>query len=194
MCQALTATYEAGLGLCSAAKTLNGRIVTIFGNDHVTALTRECLSSQSGVIDYAFVGNEVVGSFVNLITALSVGADIDAQSLPGLSRRDGPHTAATPQQPEPLYTQIDRVFQHSTLYQENFSRRIVPTFARETGRQVHRGMPVEIGRGCIKFARNDACSFCSIQFGGMWRMPCPPRKRHGRWSMPRTGAATTTCT
>ncbi|MFJ5844709.1 B12-binding domain-containing radical SAM protein [Streptomyces sp. NPDC092903] len=175
---ALTATYEAGLGLCSAAKSMNGRIVTIFGNDHVTALTRECLSSQSRVIDYAFVGNEVIGSFVNLITALSVGVDINTQSLPGLSWNDGPRVVTTPQQPEPLYTQvdytlIDSVFKHSSLYQKNFNRRIVPTFARETGRQVHYGMPIEIGRGCIKFAHNDACSFCSIQFGGMWRNAVP---------------------
>lgn len=52
---ALTATYEAGLHLCAAAKNANSRIVTILGNDHVTALTRECMSSRAGVIDYAFV-------------------------------------------------------------------------------------------------------------------------------------------
>lgn len=32
-----------------------------------------------------------------------------------------------------------------------------------------RGTPVEICRGCIKFQGNDACSFCSIQYGGQWK-------------------------
>jgi radical SAM superfamily enzyme YgiQ (UPF0313 family) len=61
------------------------------------------------------------------------------------------------------------VFQHSGLYRQNFSTRVSPTFERLTARAVTAGMPVEIARGCIKFARNDACSFCSIQYGGMWR-------------------------
>ncbi|GAA3434196.1 hypothetical protein GCM10018954_038000 [Kutzneria kofuensis] len=38
------------------------------------------------------------------------------------------------------------------------------------GHHCHQG---QIGRGCIKFARNDACSFCSIRFGGMWRNSVP---------------------
>lgn len=70
---ALTATYEAGIALCAAAKLIDSRIVTITGNDHVTALPRECLSAQFGVVDYAFVGNEVIGSFVRFIADLSRG-------------------------------------------------------------------------------------------------------------------------
>ncbi len=30
-------------------------------------------------------------------------------------------------------------------------------------------MSVELARGCIKFKNDDACSFCSIQYGGMWK-------------------------
>lgn len=171
---ALTATYEAGLNLCAAAKRVNSRIVTILGNDHVTALTQECLSLQRGVIDYAFVGNEVVGGFVDLIATLNSGGKPTDGNYPGLAWLDRIGVKVQPQRSEPIYSQIDyslidSVFDHSSLYARNFNSRVVPTFEHLTGRRVTAGMPVEIGRGCIKFARNDACSFCSIQFGGMWR-------------------------
>ncbi|MFC3891133.1 B12-binding domain-containing radical SAM protein [Lentzea rhizosphaerae] len=183
---ALTATYEAGLHLCAAAKNANSRIVTILGNDHVTALPRECMSSRAGVIDYAFVGNEVVGSFVEFITALSAGADVASGDFAGLASFDGTTVSMNPQRPEPIYTRIDyslidQVFDHTGLYRHNFNGRVVPTFERLTGRAVTAGMPVEIGRGCIKFARNDACSFCSIQFGGMWRNSVPDAE--AAWSV-----------
>lgn len=171
---ALTATYEAGLDLCAAAKRVNGDIVTVVGNDHVTALTYECLSARPDILDYAFVGNEVVRSFVGFITALSAGEPVRDRDFPGLAWLDGSDIRTCPQRPEPIHTEIDysmidRAFDHSSLYQVNFESRIVPTFKKLTGRLVRAGMPIEIGRGCIKFARNDACSFCSIQYGGMWR-------------------------
>jgi anaerobic magnesium-protoporphyrin IX monomethyl ester cyclase len=171
---ALTATYEAGLHLCRAAKRINDRIVTIFGNDHITALPSECMSAQAGVIDYAFVGNEVVGSFVSFVADLALGRDPASSSYPGLLAYRQGGLISQPQQPEPIHTAldyslIDRAFDHSRLYRENFRRRVSPTFRMLTGRQVHAGVPVEFGRGCIKFSRNDACSFCSIQFGGLWR-------------------------
>lgn len=92
----------------------------------------------------------------------------------GLAWFDGHDFHLDAQQAEPLYTDIhyeliDRAFDHSSLYAQKFSQRVAPTMLRLTGRSVTAGMPVEIGRGCIKFARNDACSFCSIQYGGMWR-------------------------
>lgn len=175
---ALTATYEAGLHLCAAAKKVNERIVTVVGNDHMTALTRECMSLRAGVVDYGFVGNEVVGSFVDFIAALSAGGNVASGNYAGLVTFDGGQVHVRPQREEPIHTAIDyslidRVFDHSTLYAHNFGSRVVPTFRRLTGRTVTAGMPVEIGRGCIKFARNDACSFCSIQYGGMWRNSVP---------------------
>ncbi|MFI6866174.1 B12-binding domain-containing radical SAM protein [Nocardia sp. NPDC050406] len=175
---ALTATYEAGIQLCAAAKSINRRIVTIVGNDHLTALTRECLSRRVGTIDYGFVGNEVVGSFVRLIGDLHAERSITLSKYPGLAAFDGHSVVIQPQCSEPIFTTldyslIDKVFDHSALYEHNFRQRIVPTFERLTGRLVRAGVPVEIARGCIKFARNDACSFCSIQFGGMWRNSVP---------------------
>ncbi|GAA2987161.1 B12-binding domain-containing radical SAM protein [Actinokineospora diospyrosa] len=171
---ALTATYEAGIDLCAAAKRVNDRIVTVLGNDHVTALTHECLSTRRGVVDYAFIGNEIIGGFVDFIATLSTHGDVRDGDHPGLAWFDGSTVVTRPQREEPIHTDldyalIDAAFDHSARYRGNFDGRVVPTFERLTGRRVHAGMPVEIGRGCIKFARNDACSFCSIQFGGMWR-------------------------
>ncbi|MFE3221160.1 hypothetical protein [Streptomyces antimycoticus] len=81
---------------------------------------------------------------------------------------------ATPQRPEPLFTAlrydlVDAVFEHTAHYQDNFRSRVAPRFRDLLGINLHAGMPIEIARGCIKFRRNDACSFCSIQFGGMWK-------------------------
>ncbi|NKY52182.1 B12-binding domain-containing radical SAM protein [Nocardia vermiculata] len=175
---ALTATYEAGLDLCAAAKRIDSRIITIVGNDHMTALSHECMSRRAGVIDYGFVGNEVIGSFTALISALRRGESVRPERYPGLATRADGRVAIQPQATEPIFTALDyslldAAFDHTSRYDLNFRKRVVPTFARLTGRQVRAGMPVEIGRGCIKFARNDACSFCSIQFGGMWRNAVP---------------------
>lgn len=185
---ALTATYEAGLYLCGIAKQINHRIRTIFGNDHITALPRECLEKRAGTIDYAFVGNEVVGGFVDLVAALRGGREPDGGAFPGLVRFDGWELIRQPARGEPIYTDIDyslidRVFQHTELYRRGFGQRVAPTFGRLTGRRVHAGMPVEIGRGCIKFARNDACSFCSIQYGALWRNAVPDAE--AAWSVVR---------
>jgi anaerobic magnesium-protoporphyrin IX monomethyl ester cyclase len=90
----------------------------------------------------------------------------------------GSFDAVRPQRTEPIHTaidypSIDRCYDHSSRYAHNFASRVAPTFHRLTGRTVRAGVPVEIGRGCIKFARSDACSFCSIQYGDMWRNAVP---------------------
>ena len=80
----------------------------------------------------------------------------------------------TPQRPEPIFTGlryglIDAVFPHSTYYRRNFQARVGPRMRELIGADVSSGVPVEFARGCIKFSRDDACTFCSIQYGGMWR-------------------------
>jgi hypothetical protein len=80
----------------------------------------------------------------------------------------------TPQQPEPVFTGqryelIDAVFPHSQHYQRNLQTRVGPRMRELMGAEVSSGVPVEFARGCIKFSRDDACTFCSIQYGGMWR-------------------------
>ncbi len=172
---ALTATYEAGLHLARRAKLANPAMITIFGNDHLTALPHECMTAQSDLIDYAFFGNEVVQSFISLIAALTQAGPIDPSDFPALIHRH-PDRGVTinPAQTEGLFVDvdyglIDEHFDHTSLYAHNFAKRVIPTFERLTGRRVHAGTPIEFARGCIKFARNDACSFCSIQYGGLWR-------------------------
>ncbi|ADG77807.1 Elongator protein 3/MiaB/NifB OS=Tsukamurella paurometabola (strain ATCC 8368 / DSM / CCUG 35730/ CIP 100753 / JCM 10117 / KCTC 9821 / NBRC 16120 / NCIMB 702349 / NCTC 13040) OX=521096 GN=Tpau_1176 PE=4 SV=1 [Tsukamurella paurometabola] len=172
---ALTATYEAGLCLARKVKSANSDVVTIFGNDYLTALPRECMDAQTDVIDFAFFGNEVIGAFTEFICALSSGTSIEPERFPSLIYRDSAEVVSINKaRPEGIYTDInfdlvDRHFDHTSLYADNFERRVVPTFERLTGRRVRSGTPVEFARGCIKFARNDACSFCSIQYGGLWR-------------------------
>ncbi|WP_082756528.1 B12-binding domain-containing radical SAM protein [Tsukamurella pulmonis] len=171
---ALTATYEAGLHLVARAKRANPRIVSIFGNDHITALPVETMTRQSDLIDVAFVGNEVIGGFAKFVHDLSSDNVGDLAQYPGMIYRSGGSVCMNNQVTEGVFTDIDYElidadFNHTALYRDNFARRVVPTFQNLTGRTVRAGIPVEIARGCIKFARNDACSFCSIQYGGMWR-------------------------
>ncbi|MEV1179529.1 hypothetical protein, partial [Nonomuraea sp. NPDC049784] len=80
----------------------------------------------------------------------------------------------TPPGAEPVfagfdYSLADCAFQHTPLYTGHFQQRIAPRLKELLGRKVSAGVPVEIGRGCVKFAGDDACSFCSIHPGTLWR-------------------------
>jgi anaerobic magnesium-protoporphyrin IX monomethyl ester cyclase len=174
----LTANYEAGLIIARYAKQADSQIVTVAGNDHFTALAAECMGSAPW-LDYGFAGNEVVGPFVSLISALRAGAPVAPEALPGLAFRAGGRVRITPQRPEPVfsdysYGRIDEEFPHSGMYARQFARRIAPRVRELLGRDVHAGVPVDLGRGCVKFAADDACSFCSIQFGNLWRNQLSP--------------------
>ena len=75
---------------------------------------------------------------------------------------------------EPIYNAvnydlIDRYYRHTERYNANFQSRVGEGIWDALGVRVNRGAPAEIARGCIKFRDNNPCSFCSIQFGGMWR-------------------------
>lgn len=175
---ALTANYEAGLILARHAKSVDSRIATIFGNDHFTALPEECMT-RADCVDYGFVGNEVVLPFTNLLNDLYHDLDPNPTRYPSLATRsdDGVHISA--HVPEPVYTRynyslVDEAFAHSGIYRHQFSSRIAPRVKELIGKHVSAGVPVDIGRGCVKFARNDACSFCSIQYGGLWRNSLTP--------------------
>ncbi|MQS05642.1 B12-binding domain-containing radical SAM protein [Streptomyces alkaliphilus] len=171
---ALTATYEAALAILAHAKAVRPRIWTVMGNDHFTALTEQCLTNHHDCIDFGFRGNEVVSPFRALIADLNVGRLREPAAYPGIAVwRDG-QVISVPQRPETVFTAlrhdlVDAAFDHSTPYKANFQTRVAPQLRKMLGVELHAGMPVEIGRGCIKFRRNDACSFCSIQFGGMWK-------------------------
>lgn len=170
----LTASYEAGLALLRHAKAVRPGIRTIAGNDHITALPRACLSLQHGCIDFGFAGNEVVGSFRALIADLRRDALQAPASYPGLITWTGDGVTETPQRPEPVFTGydyqlIDAAYPHTARYQANFAARMAPRLENLLGVPLRNGVPMEIARGCIKFSRDDACTFCSIQYGGMWR-------------------------
>lgn len=169
----LTANYEAGLLILEHAKLVAPEARTIVGNDHFTALPTACLSSAPN-IDYGFFGNEVIGPFGRLIDDLYAGEAVTAGKYPSLAMRDRGLVRISPSASEPVFTaydyaRIDEAFEHSSIYRCGFRKRVAPRVQEIMGRNVHVGMPVDIGRGCIKFANNNACSFCSIQYGGLWK-------------------------
>jgi anaerobic magnesium-protoporphyrin IX monomethyl ester cyclase len=171
---ALTASYEAGLLLLEHVKQVQPRAWTILGNDHFTALAETCLAHHRDCVDFGFVGNEVVGPFRALIADLYRDQLRSPAAYPGLAAWAGDGVVLTPQRPEPVYTGqryelIDAVFPHSEYYTRNFRARVGPRMRELMGAEVSSGVPVEFARGCIKFSRDDACTFCSIQYGGMWR-------------------------
>ncbi|MEV7189322.1 hypothetical protein [Kitasatospora sp. NPDC093102] len=176
----LTANYEAGVLLAKHAKDSDVRIVTIAGNDHFSSLALECMDASPS-LDYGFVGNEVVRPFTNLIGALRAAAPIDPAAFPGLVYRADGLVHTTPPRAEPVfsgydYTLVNRAFSQTPLYTRQFGHRIAPRIRELLGRTVTAGVPVDIGRGCVKFASDDACSFCSIHPGQLWRNQLTPAK------------------
>jgi radical SAM superfamily enzyme YgiQ (UPF0313 family) len=170
----LTASYETALALLRHTKAIRPEIVTILGNDHFTAMHVQCLQNNHALIDYGFVGNEVVGPFRALIGDLARGQVRGPGHYPGLVGWTPAGVVATPQAPEPVFTAhrfdlIDRVFDHTAKYRENFRTRVGPRLEQLLGVTLELGTPLELARGCIKFSRDDACTFCSIQYGGMWK-------------------------
>jgi radical SAM superfamily enzyme YgiQ (UPF0313 family) len=170
----LTASYEAGLQLLRHAKAMRPSIVTIVGNDHVSALPRQCMAQQRDCIDYGFAGNEVVAPFRSLIADLQRGTVQAPAHYPGLIAWTADGLCVTPQAPEPVFADhdyglVDAVYPHTEQYRANFASRIAPRLGELIGIPLRNAVPMELARGCIKFARNDACTFCSIQYGGMWR-------------------------
>jgi radical SAM superfamily enzyme YgiQ (UPF0313 family) len=170
----LTASYAAGLALLRHAKAVRPQIVTIAGNDHISALPELSLARQRDCIDFGFAGNEVVGSFRSLIADLHRGALGAPSRYPGLVTVTADGVSRVPPRPEPIFTAldyrlIDAVFPHSRQYQANFAARMAPRLGELIGVSLRNGVPMELARGCIKFSRNDPCTFCSIQYGGMWR-------------------------
>ncbi|MFH9818369.1 hypothetical protein [Streptomyces sp. NPDC017230] len=174
----LTANYEAGVLIARHAKDTDARITTVAGNDHFSSLPTVCMNASPS-LDYGFVGNEVVGPFTDLIGALRAAAPIDPTAFPGLVYRADGLVHTTPTRAEPVfsgydYTLVDRVFPQTPLYTRQFGHRIAPRIHELLGRTVTAGMPVDIGRGCVKFAADDACSFCSIHPGQLWRNQLTP--------------------
>jgi radical SAM superfamily enzyme YgiQ (UPF0313 family) len=170
----LTSTYVAGLKILEHARKENPRIVHIIGNDHFAALSTLCMQNQPDLIDCGMVGNEVMGGLCPIISQIAQEGDWKPVAVPGLVFRDGDKVIHIPQKPEPIfstldYSLIDQFFDHSARYDKAYHSTLSGMYEKLFGRSVHRWACVEFARGCIKFKNNDACSFCAIQYGGMWK-------------------------
>jgi anaerobic magnesium-protoporphyrin IX monomethyl ester cyclase len=181
----LTASYDAGLDLLRHVKAVRPTIRTVVGNDHVTALPRQCLTHRRDCVDFGFKGNEVIGPFRRLIADLHRGTLRSPTAYPGLVAWSADGLVEVPQQPEPVFTDydyrlLDAEYPHTERYRANFLGRIAPRLRELLGVPVQNGVPMELARGCIKFSRHDACTFCSIQYGGMWRNSVPDAGRAWR--------------
>jgi len=169
----ITANYGSGLKICEYAKNLDPEIITFAGNDHFSALTQEVMST-SPVLDYGFVGNEIFDPFCRFLTDVRAQPDINPSNYAGLVCRKDNEIVRVPVATEQIFTDIqydllDRFYPHTEVYTENFQKRLGKRLNQLLGRDIKRGIPIEFARGCIKFSGDDACSFCSIQYGGMWR-------------------------
>lgn len=173
---ALTANYEAALSIASTVKLIDPQILIVIGNDHFTALSHEILERHTELIDCGFVGNEVYSGLADYLRDRQQSSDVGI--YPGSVRWECGRIFADPAIREAVnriidYRLIDQILPHTPIYTENFTKRLGSRILDLTGRRVHKGVPVEIGRGCIKFSGDDACSFCSIQYGGMWKNELP---------------------
>ncbi|PMS36500.1 radical SAM superfamily enzyme YgiQ (UPF0313 family) [Trinickia symbiotica] len=173
---AITANYEAAIILAKEIKDLDPSVAVIMGNDHFSSLSNSILVRHKDLIDCGFAGNEVYSGLADYLR--------DRQRhrtdgvYPGCVRWQHEEIVRDPQIREGInqivdYSLIDRGLQHTATYTSNFARRLGDRIHKLTGRHVKKGVPVEIGRGCIKFNGDDACSFCSIQYGGMWKNELP---------------------
>lgn len=166
----LTANYGASLELARIAKALNPNIITIFGNDHFSALAERILRQQP-LVDFGFYGNDVVEGFTAFVADFLGGKRLSLCTYPGLVYRMEGAVHRNPECPEeygrlPLvdYSLADTAFVHQERYLQG--QRKVYTFIRERGLK---SQVIDIGRGCVKFAGEreadipiSACDFCGI--------------------------------
>jgi hypothetical protein len=179
----LTANYGASVMLANLARALNPRMVTIFGNDHFSALCENVMKKQPNVC-YGFYGNDVVEGFTDLVSDIISGSIMPFSSYHGLVYRDERgKVKRNPENPNeynrlPLvdYFLADTLFPHN----EHYSRGQQQTYNFMRGRGL-KSQVVDIGRGCIKFAgqriRNipvNTCDFCGIIPGDRVILPQTP--------------------
>jgi radical SAM superfamily enzyme YgiQ (UPF0313 family) len=186
---ALTSNYGASIELSKLAKSLNPKIIIIFGNDHFSALADRIMTNQS-VIDYGFYGNDVVEGFSDFVSDYLSGGLMDLASHSGLvyrqqgkvkhfsladfGRNEPGLTSGLMRNSEdaseygrlPLvdYGLMDTIWPHRDQYLSG--QQEVYFFMRN---QDLRSQVIDIGRGCIKFAGervadipSNACDFCGI--------------------------------
>lgn len=167
----LTANYGASIHLANLARALNPKIITIFGNDHFSALYEIIMEKQPNVC-YGFYGNDIVEGFTDLV------ADIASHDLKPLTSYHGlvyrNESGEIKKNPEnhneygrlPLvdYSLVDTLYPHNKFYEEGQQK----TYDFMRGKEL-KSQVVDIGRGCIKFAGSringisiNTCDFCAI--------------------------------
>lgn len=170
-----TLNYGACVGLARHAKACNVGIINIIGNDHFSALYQEIITSQQGVFDYGFCGNDVVEGFTEFVLGILIGNVAELNSYPGLVFRDPPADGGVTRCPEnpsefarlplPDYALLDSLTPHADQYHRE--QRAFYPYVREEGLRI---TVIDIARGCLKFSgrRNEsgiplnACDFCGI--------------------------------
>lgn len=167
----LTANYGASVALANLTRALNSRIVTIFGNDHFSALYENVMKKQLNVC-YGFYGNDVVEGFTDMVSDIISGNMMSLSSYHGLVyRNEFGEIKRNPENPNeynrlPLvdYSLADTLFPHNEHYLRGQQKTY--RFMKERGLK---SQVVDIGRGCIKFAGQridgvpvNACDFCGI--------------------------------
>jgi len=179
----LTANYGASINLANLARALNPRIITIFGNDHFSALYENVMKKQPDVC-YGFYGNDVVEGFTDMVSDIVSGNMMPLSSYHGLVYRDElDEIKRNPENPNEYnrlpfvdYSLADTLFPHNEYYTKGQQK--IYSFMRGRGLK---SQVVDIGRGCIKFTGQqvvgvsvNACDFCGIIPGSKVILPQTP--------------------
>ncbi len=168
----LTSNYGASVAMGKRLKALNPEAVTVFGNDHFSAVYNQAMNNQPA-IDYGFYGNDVVTGFSKFIIDKLAGRMDDLTRYPGLVFRSGEAVVRNAEYSAEYgklalinYGLVDSLLPHQTRYNEGQQETYFFMRDRKLKSQV-----VDIGRGCIKFAGSrtnnipvNACDFCA-EFG-----------------------------
>jgi len=175
-----TSNYGATLRLAQLAKAINPNIVTVFGNDHFSALYENILRRNEATVDYGFYGNDVTEGFADFAVDLwRDGYDAggrrqlpDLRKYSGLVYRDGGRIAVNPEDPSEFYRLplVDYSLANSWLdHHSRYHAEQRKLYAHRWDRD-YRMTVVDIARGCIKFSGprsekgipDGACNFCAI--------------------------------
>jgi hypothetical protein len=167
----LTSNYGASILFSNLARSLNQKIITIFGNDHFSALYENIMKNQLDV-SYGFYGNDVVEGFTDMVLDIMSNTVRALNSYPGLVYRNEVNeikrNSENPNEYNRLplvdYSLSDTLFPHNEYYMKGQEKTY--NFIRERGLK---GQLIDIGRGCIKFGGPrvgdiplNACDFCGI--------------------------------
>ncbi|MBN8640678.1 MAG: cobalamin-dependent protein [Flavobacteriales bacterium] len=166
----LTSNFGIAAQIAEEIKKIKPKVITIFGNDHFSALYNQILTNHK-YIDYGFYGNDVVFGFSDFVIDLLSNKLKELDTYAGLVYRNYNQIMkneedATEYSHIPL---IDYNIVNSTLpHQQKYFEGQNSTYAFMRNRNL-KSQVIDIGRGCVKFSGNrinnvplNACDFCGI--------------------------------